>query len=128
MFDLASLMNENFRNQVFRSLNGLTLSGNFKLRKIFTLKYRPPDTSGVEILDYDYANRHIEAIPRTVSFPIGVENIAQIFNMNRILITASKSDQLQKSETQKATIRPSNFVFILGFNESVPRNHCFPHR
>jgi hypothetical protein len=103
VFDLASLMNENFRNQVFRSLNGLTLSGTFKLRKIFTLKFRPPDTSGAEVLDYDYANKHIEAIPRAISFPIGVENIAQIFNMNRILISASKSSQSIKSEGQKAT-------------------------
>lgn len=94
-------MNENFRNQVFRCLNGLTLSGTFKLRKIFTLKYRPPDTSGVDMLDYDYANRHIEAIPRAVSFPIGVENIAQIFNMNRILIPVSKSNQSLKSIAQK---------------------------
>ena len=101
VFDLASLVNETFRNQVFKSLNGLTLCGTYKLRKIFTLKYRPPDSSGGEAFDYDYANRHLESIPRAVSFPIGVENIAQVYNMNRILISNSHASQNQNSITEK---------------------------
>ena len=40
----------------------------------------------IDFQDYDYANRHIECIPRSLQFPTGVDQITQLINMNRILI------------------------------------------
>ena len=37
--------NEIFKGAVFQSLDGITVSANCKLRKIFTLKYKPQDTA-----------------------------------------------------------------------------------
>ncbi|XP_068838524.1 protein CFAP20DC isoform X2 [Capricornis sumatraensis] len=43
--DLVAFTNEIFKGAVFQSLDGITVSANCKLRKIFTLKYKPQDTA-----------------------------------------------------------------------------------
>ncbi|XP_051644811.1 protein CFAP20DC isoform X2 [Manacus candei] len=43
--DLAAFTSEIFRGAVFQSLDGIIISANCKLRKIFTLKSKPQDTA-----------------------------------------------------------------------------------
>lgn len=44
--DLVSLISDCFKGQSFRSLDTIILSGVFRLRKIFSMKCQPPDTTG----------------------------------------------------------------------------------
>lgn len=43
--DLVAFTYEIFKGALFQSLDGITVSANCKLRKIFTLKYKPKDTA-----------------------------------------------------------------------------------
>lgn len=43
--DLVAFTSEIFRGAVFQSLDGIIISANCKLRKIFTLKSKPQDTA-----------------------------------------------------------------------------------
>ncbi|XP_054451059.1 protein CFAP20DC isoform X2 [Pteronotus mesoamericanus] len=43
--DLVAFTSEIFKGAVFQSLDGIIVSANCKLRKIFTLKYKPQDTT-----------------------------------------------------------------------------------
>lgn len=40
-FDLASLINDIWKNQTFKSIDSISICANCKLRKIFTLKNLP---------------------------------------------------------------------------------------
>ena len=98
-FDLPSLVSENFNDQVFRSIDSITICGTFRLRKVFTLKKRPPDTSGDDYIGYEFKNEEMDVIPKAVQFPIGVEHLTQVINMKRIM----HSIQMHRS---------CNFVFL----------------
>ena len=43
--DMVSVVGELFRGQTFKSLDSILISASCKLRKIFTLKDQPPDTT-----------------------------------------------------------------------------------
>ncbi|KAI2530242.1 C3orf67 isoform 5 [Pan troglodytes] len=43
--DLVAFTSEIFKGAVFQSLDGIVVSANCKLRKIFTLKSKPQDTA-----------------------------------------------------------------------------------
>lgn len=43
--DLNSLVGETFKEHTFKSIDSMTLSANCHLRKIFTMKTQPPDTT-----------------------------------------------------------------------------------
>lgn len=45
-FDMGNMVSQAFPGFAFASLNAITLSGTLKLRKVFTTKSRPPDTTG----------------------------------------------------------------------------------
>ncbi|KAL2913500.1 hypothetical protein HK105_206960 [Polyrhizophydium stewartii] len=83
--DLVSLISDNYKGHAFRSLDGITILGTFRLRRIFTLKQQPPDTTGddfEEPLRFDL--RNIETLPKSLDFPLGVTHLTQVINMHRI--------------------------------------------
>ena len=43
--DLSSLVGEAFKGQTFKAVESLTISANCRLRRIFTMKTQPPDTT-----------------------------------------------------------------------------------
>ena len=66
--DVRSLMNEAWSDSLFASLEGITISGNCKLRRIFTMRRQAPDTTDDDgiclyftISDYDavFALNHL---------------------------------------------------------------------
>ncbi|XP_073207038.1 protein CFAP20DC isoform X14 [Lepidochelys kempii] len=96
--DLVAFTSEIFKGAVFQSLDGIIISANCKLRKIFTLKSKPQDTAEED------ANDPTDTIPRTCQVNTDVPQVTQLLNMTKLRqpeirfggrpLTSSESDQL----------------------------------
>ncbi|XP_019392292.1 PREDICTED: uncharacterized protein C3orf67 homolog isoform X8 [Crocodylus porosus] len=96
--DLVAFTGEIFKGAVFQSLDGIIISANCKLRKIFTLKSKPQDTAEGD------ANEPTDVIPRACQLNQDVPQVIQLLNMSKLRqpetrfgshpLTSSESDQL----------------------------------
>ncbi|XP_059679338.1 protein CFAP20DC isoform X2 [Gavia stellata] len=83
--DLVAFTSEIFRGAVFQSLDGISISANCKLRKIFTLKSKPQDTAEedgmcvVPFMPYEPT----DVIPRTCQLNTGVPQVTQLLNLTK---------------------------------------------
>ncbi|XP_066283615.1 protein CFAP20DC-like isoform X3 [Branchiostoma lanceolatum] len=86
VLDLLSLVGENFRGQTFRALESLTLSANCRIRKVFTMKAQPPDTTDDdELYSCDpVTDVEIDSIPRALQLSREVEQCTQVLTMTKI--------------------------------------------
>ncbi|XP_071612238.1 protein CFAP20DC isoform X1 [Heliangelus exortis] len=84
--DLVAFTSEIFRGAVFQSLDGITVSANCKLRKIFTLKSKPQDTAEeddthvVPFMPYEPA----AVIPQTCQLHTDVPQVTQLLNLTKV--------------------------------------------
>ncbi|XP_073207039.1 protein CFAP20DC isoform X15 [Lepidochelys kempii] len=104
--DLVAFTSEIFKGAVFQSLDGIIISANCKLRKIFTLKSKPQDTAEEDdIFGLPFtANDPTDTIPRTCQVNTDVPQVTQLLNMTKLRqpeirfggrpLTSSESDQL----------------------------------
>ncbi|XP_077678066.1 protein CFAP20DC isoform X12 [Eretmochelys imbricata] len=104
--DLVAFTSEIFKGAVFQSLDGIIISANCKLRKIFTLKSKPQDTAEEDdIFGLPFtANDPTDTIPRTCQLNTDVPQVTQLLNMTKLRqpeirfggrpLTSSESDQL----------------------------------
>ncbi|CAI5767615.1 Hypothetical predicted protein [Podarcis lilfordi] len=76
--DLVAFTSEIFKGAVFQSLDGIIVSANCKLRKIFTLKSKPLDT------DDEDADGPTDTIPRACQLNSDVPQVTQLLNMNKL--------------------------------------------
>ncbi|KAF1401693.1 hypothetical protein FQV22_0014586, partial [Spheniscus magellanicus] len=74
--DLVAFTSEIFRGAVFQSLDGISISANCKLRKIFTLKSKPQDTAEED--------GPTDVIPRTCQLNTDVPQVTQLLNLTKI--------------------------------------------
>ncbi|XP_053153317.1 protein CFAP20DC isoform X2 [Hemicordylus capensis] len=81
--DLVAFTSEIFKGAVFQSLDGIIVSANCKLRKIFTLKSKPLDTA-------DEVDGPIDTIPRACQLHPDVPQVTQLLNMNKLLSPEQK--------------------------------------
>ncbi|XP_054831323.1 protein CFAP20DC isoform X2 [Eublepharis macularius] len=81
--DLVAFTSEIFKGAVFQSLDGIIVSANCKLRKIFTLKSKPLDTA-------DEVDGPTDAIPRACQLNSDVPQITQLLNMNKLRSSGQK--------------------------------------
>ncbi|XP_078677312.1 protein CFAP20DC-like isoform X2 [Branchiostoma floridae x Branchiostoma belcheri] len=86
VLDLLSLVGENFRGQTYRALESLTLSANCRIRKVFTMKAQPPDTTDDdELYSCDPVNDvEIDTIPRALQLSREVQQCTQVLTMTKI--------------------------------------------
>ncbi|XP_010641457.1 uncharacterized protein C3orf67 homolog isoform X2 [Fukomys damarensis] len=80
--DLAAFTSEIFKGAVFQSLDGIIVSANCKLRKIFTLKSKPQDTADKDDEPTD--------IPRSCQLTTDVPHVTQLMNMTKLRQTEIK--------------------------------------
>ncbi|XP_067397443.1 protein CFAP20DC isoform X2 [Emydura macquarii macquarii] len=104
--DLVAFTSEIFKGAVFQSLDGIIISANCKLRKIFTLKSKPQDTAEEDdIFGLPFtADDPTDSIPRTCQLNTDVPQLTQLLNMTKFCqpeirfgghpLTSSESDQL----------------------------------
>ncbi|XP_027556730.1 uncharacterized protein C3orf67 homolog isoform X3 [Neopelma chrysocephalum] len=84
--DLVAFTSEIFKGAVFQSLDGIIISANCKLRKIFTLKSKPQDTAEenvtrvVPLVPRDPT----DVIPRTCQLNRDVPQVTQLLNLTKI--------------------------------------------
>ncbi|XP_061210216.1 protein CFAP20DC isoform X1 [Neopsephotus bourkii] len=84
--DLVGFTSEIFRGAAFQSLDGISISANCKLRKIFTLKCKPQDTAekdamcGVPVMPCEPT----DVIPLTCQLNKDVPQVTQLLNMTKI--------------------------------------------
>ncbi|XP_065789437.1 protein CFAP20DC isoform X1 [Muntiacus reevesi] len=90
--DLVAFTNEIFKGAVFQSLDGITVSANCKLRKIFTLKYKPQDTADKDAgHDAPFpTDEPIDIIPRSCQLTTDVPQVTQLLNMTKLRQTEIK--------------------------------------
>ncbi|KAF6098708.1 hypothetical protein HJG60_001835 [Phyllostomus discolor] len=90
--DLVAFTTEIFKGAVFQSLDGIIVSANCKLRKIFTLKSKPQDTTdkdagyGVSFPTVE----HTDIIPRSCQLTTDVPQVTQLLNMTKLRQTVIK--------------------------------------
>ncbi|XP_061864537.1 protein CFAP20DC [Colius striatus] len=84
--DLVAFTSEIFRGAVFQSLDGIIISANCKLRKIFTLKSKPQDTTEEDDKCVVPLNRHepTDVIPRTCQLNTDVPQVTQLLDLTKI--------------------------------------------
>ncbi|KAM9593187.1 protein CFAP20DC isoform 8-T9 [Trichechus inunguis] len=75
--DLVAFTGEIFKGAVFQSLDGIIVSANCKLRKIFTLKSKPQDTT-------DKDDEPTDIIPRSCQLTTDVPQVTQLLNMTKL--------------------------------------------
>uniref|UniRef100_A0A8D0DV36 CFAP20 domain containing n=1 Tax=Salvator merianae TaxID=96440 RepID=A0A8D0DV36_SALMN len=83
--DLVAFTSEIFKGAVFQSLDGIIISANCKLRKIFTLKSKPLDTA-------DEADGPTDSIPRACQLNSDVPQVTQVLNMRKLRPTEPKCE------------------------------------
>ncbi|XP_060058987.1 protein CFAP20DC isoform X5 [Erinaceus europaeus] len=90
--DLVAFTSEIFKGAVFQSLDGIIVSANCKLRKIFTLKSKPQDTADK---DAGYGvpfptDEPTDIIPRSCQLTTDVPQVTQLLNMTKLRQTDIK--------------------------------------
>ncbi|XP_006862156.1 PREDICTED: uncharacterized protein C3orf67 homolog [Chrysochloris asiatica] len=90
--DLVAFTSEIFKGAVFQSLDGIIVSANCKLRKIFTLKSKPQDTADKDgrfnvLFPTDEPT---DTIPRSCQLTTDVPQVTQLLNMTKLRQTEIK--------------------------------------
>ncbi|XP_017675992.1 PREDICTED: uncharacterized protein C3orf67 homolog isoform X2 [Lepidothrix coronata] len=99
--DLAAFTSEIFRGAVFQSLDGIIISANCKLRKIFTLKSKPEDTAeeNVKRVVPSVPRDPTDVIPRTCQLNRDVPQVTQVLNLTKIQKPEVKCREYPVQET-----------------------------
>ncbi|KAF6312554.1 hypothetical protein mRhiFer1_001875 [Rhinolophus ferrumequinum] len=103
--DLVAFTSEIFKGAVFQSLDGIIVSANCKLRKIFTLKSKPQDTADK---DAGYgipfpADEPTDIIPRSCQLTTDVPQVTQLLNMTKFRQTEIKFGGHPLNSTESET-------------------------
>nr|KAF6310166.1 hypothetical protein mMyoMyo1_001848 [Myotis myotis] len=104
--DLVAFTSEIFKGAVFQSLDGIIVSANCKLRKIFTLKSKPQDTADK---DAGYGvpfptDEPTDIIPRSCQLTADVPQVTQLLNMAKLRQTVIKFGGHPLSSAQSANL------------------------
>ncbi|XP_029456858.1 uncharacterized protein C3orf67 homolog isoform X2 [Rhinatrema bivittatum] len=87
--DLVAFTSGIFKGAVFQSLDGIIVSANCKLRKIFTMKLKPqgtPEEDDIYVVP-PMAEEPTDVIPRSCQFTTDVPQVTQLFDMTKLHLT-----------------------------------------
>nr|XP_038949384.1 protein CFAP20DC isoform X2 [Rattus norvegicus] len=120
--DLVAFTSEIFKGAVFQSLDGIIVSANCKLRKIFTLKFKPRETA-------DRDDEPADIIPRSCQLATDVPHVTQLLNMTKLRQTeikfgghplrSAESDQFISSRAGSVRSSKSQDVCHIAFGSRV---------
>ncbi|XP_069499853.1 protein CFAP20DC [Ambystoma mexicanum] len=93
--DLVAFTSGVFKGAVFQSLDGIIVSANCKLRRIFTMKLKPQDTSEEDDIYGTTlaADEPTDVIPRNCQFTTDVLQVTQVLDMTKMRQTDVKTGQ-----------------------------------
>ncbi|XP_048343274.1 protein CFAP20DC [Sphaerodactylus townsendi] len=95
--DLVAFTSEIFKGAVFQSLDGIIVSANCKLRKIFTLKSKPLDAADEDV------DGPTDTIPRACQLNSDVPQITQLLNMSKLRLLDQKCSSRPFTSTESVT-------------------------
>ncbi|XP_069824894.1 protein CFAP20DC [Dendropsophus ebraccatus] len=91
--DLVAFTSGIFKSAVFQSLDGITISANCKLRKIYTMKLRPQDTVEQDIYESALSDcEPTDTIPRSCQITTDVEQVTQVLDLTRVRNSEVRED------------------------------------
>ncbi|XP_066452710.1 protein CFAP20DC isoform X2 [Eleutherodactylus coqui] len=91
--DLAAFTSGIFKSAVFQSLDGITISANCKLRKIYTMKLKPQDTVEQDIYESAFSDcEPPDTIPRSCQITTDVEQVTQVLDLRKLRNTEHRED------------------------------------
>ncbi|XP_012318255.1 protein CFAP20DC isoform X4 [Aotus nancymaae] len=129
--DLVAFTSEIFKGSVFQSLDGIVVSANCKLRKIFTLKSKPQDTADKDaIYGVPFStDEPTDIIPRSCQLTTDVPHVTQLLNMTKLRQTeikfgghplrSAESDQFVNRGTGSARNSKNQDVCHIAFGSKV---------
>ncbi|XP_032146214.1 uncharacterized protein C3orf67 homolog isoform X5 [Sapajus apella] len=129
--DLVAFTSEIFKGAVFQSLDGIVVSANCKLRKIFTLKSKPQDTADKDaIYGVPFStDEPTDIIPRSCQLTTDVPHVTQLLNMTKLRQTeikfgghplrSAESDQFVNRGTGSARNSKNQDVCHIAFGSKV---------
>ncbi|XP_056380479.1 protein CFAP20DC isoform X7 [Hyla sarda] len=83
--DLVAFTSGIFKSAVFQSLDGITISANCKLRKIYTMKLKPQDTVEQDIYESVLSDcEPTDTIPRSCQITTDVKQVTQVLDLSRV--------------------------------------------
>ncbi|CAH1783317.1 unnamed protein product [Owenia fusiformis] len=85
-FDMVSLVGEMWRGQTYKSTESIIVSANCRIRRLFTMKYQPPDSTDDDDI-YSCPNTNnteLDSIPRQCQIAQDVAQFIQVINMTKI--------------------------------------------
>ncbi|KAM4613753.1 protein CFAP20DC [Polymixia lowei] len=80
--DLVSFTGELFKSASFLTLDGITVSANCKLRRIFTMKIEPTGKTYDDM--FSSGTGLLDLIPRSCQFPADVCHVTRVLDMERV--------------------------------------------
>ncbi|XP_020924774.1 uncharacterized protein C3orf67 homolog isoform X9 [Sus scrofa] len=129
--DLVAFTSEIFKGAVFQSLDGIIVSATCKLRKIFTLKSKPQDTTD-KGAGYDVpftTDEPTDIIPRSCQLTTDVPQVTQLLNMTKLrqteikfgghLLNSAESDQFISRGTRRTRNSKNQDVCHIAFGSKV---------
>ncbi|XP_045386629.1 protein CFAP20DC isoform X1 [Lemur catta] len=129
--DLVAFTSEIFKGAVFQSLDGIVVSANCKLRKIFTLKSKPQDTAdkdAVRGVPFP-AEEPVDIIPRSCQLTTDVPHVTQLLNMTKLrqteikfgghTLSSAESDQFINRGTSSVRNSKNQDVCHIAFGSKV---------
>ncbi|XP_068109861.1 protein CFAP20DC isoform X2 [Hyperolius riggenbachi] len=92
--DLVDFTSGIFKGAVFQSLDGIIVSANCKLRKIYTMKIKPQETEQ-DICGQVENCDPTDTIPRSCHISTDVEQVTQVLELRKIRHTEAREDARQ---------------------------------
>ncbi|RUS71467.1 hypothetical protein EGW08_020766, partial [Elysia chlorotica] len=86
VLDMVSLVGDTWTSHTFRSLDQISVSANCKLRRIFTMRTQPPDTTDDdELYGCGTSNSgELDTIPKQCQIAPDVMHLTQVLTLNKI--------------------------------------------
>ncbi|XP_046548599.1 protein CFAP20DC-like [Haliotis rubra] len=84
--DLVSLVGETWKGETYRAIEAVAISANCKLKRVFTMKVQPPDTTDDDEL-YGCSSSNpgeVDPIPKHCQLPTDVPQCTQVLTLNKI--------------------------------------------
>ncbi|XP_073448251.1 protein CFAP20DC [Aquarana catesbeiana] len=90
--DLVDFTSGIFKGAVFQSLNGIIVSANCKLRKIYTMKLKPQETEQDIYGSALASSEPTDTIPRSCQITTDVDQVTQVLDLIRLRPSESRDD------------------------------------
>ncbi|PVD24826.1 hypothetical protein C0Q70_15312 [Pomacea canaliculata] len=126
--DMVSLVGEIWTGQTFRAVDHITVAANCKLRRIFTMKSQPPDTTNdYEMYGVPSNNTgEVELVPKQVQMAPDIPQCTQVLTVSKMIKNADRQKD-SKVLGLSEQLRPGSMLDLgLKYQQELPffTNSC----